>query len=361
MATVHALGGAGAVGSVAVGSRRRASSVLAVAFTLSVVLASCTGSEAPPEVSSAPPDPRVTGTLLVRSGFGGTFQLVELPDGDVTPLRMPDYFRTLSGFFDDDGSVIALLQLRDGVRLYRLSADDPPVALGPPLRGGDTMSHAGRSVLVAACGTPPFQRVLDLDAPSAWREVDAGCGAALSPDATSMVWSPDGTTLVQAPVDGSSVPMELADVAELQIPRGYERAPGFAPPIAWSDQGRATALTTLDGWQGVAVGDPPLAVPLGDRGAGPLQVYLDWQPGGSLRAVGSSTTLGGAVRVLGDGEPRVIALFGEPATGTVWSPDGSVVLAASNGAWAVVTPEGEWIWSRIVGRGEEPLDWWAAQ
>jgi hypothetical protein len=27
----------------------------------------------------------------------------------------------------------------------------------------------------------------------------------------------------------------------------------------------------------------------------------------------------------------------------------------------VVTPEGEWIWSRIVGRGEEPLDWWAAQ
>ncbi len=345
------------MGSVAVGSVRRPAA-LALAFAL--VLASCTGEGAPPEVVGAPTDPRVSGTLLVRSGFGGTFQLVELPDGDVTPLQMPQFFRTIAGFFDDDGSVIALLQLPDGVRLYRLSADDPPVALGPPLRGGDTMSHAGRSVLVAACGTPPFEQVLDLDAPATWREVDAGCGAALSPDAASMVWSPDGTTLVQAPVDGSSPPVEVGDVADLSIPRGYERDPGFAPPIAWSDRGRATALTTLDGWQGVAIDDPPRAVPLGDRGAGPLQVYLDWQPGGSLLAVGSSTTLGGTVRVLDDGRSRVIALFGEPATGTVWSPDGSVVLAASNGAWAVVTPEGDWIWSRIVGRGEEPLDWWAA-
>ena len=34
-------------------------------------------------------------TLVEIQRYGGTFQLVELPDGDVTPLRMPDYFRTL--------------------------------------------------------------------------------------------------------------------------------------------------------------------------------------------------------------------------------------------------------------------------
>jgi hypothetical protein len=331
---------------------------LAVAAAVAMLLASCTGGSTPSETASSAPDPRVRGTLLVRTGFGGAFAQVELPEGRETLLPMPDFLRTVSGFFDDDGSVVALLEVSQGARLYRLAVDEEPVALGPPLPAGDTLSHGGGSALVTGCGTPPFARVLDLSEPTTWRTVDAGCGAALSADARSAVWSPDGETLVEAPIDGSSAPVIIADVADLSVPAGVSPAPAFAPPIALAEQGRAVALTTLDGWQGVAVDtDPPAASPLGDRGAGPLQVYLDWQPDGPLLAVASSTTLGGIVRLVDDGEPRVIAMFREPANGTVWGPDGTALLAASNGVWAVVDLDGAWLWSRIVGRGQEPLDW----
>lgn len=331
---------------------------LAGAVVVAVLLASCTGASTPSENATTAPDPRVRGTLLVRAGFGGTFELVELPEGRETSLPMPNYVRTVSAYFDDDGSVVALLEVPEGARLYRLAADEEPLALGPPLPAGDTLSHGGGSVLVTGCGTRPFARVLDLSEPTAWRTVDAGCGAALSPDARSAVWSPDGETLVEGPIDGSTAPETVADVADLALPAGVEPAPTFASPIALVEQGRAVALTTLDGWQGVSVDtDPPTASPLGDRGAGPLQVYLDWQPEGELLAVASSTTLGGIVRLLDGGEPRVVAMFREPANGTVWSPDGTVLLAASNGVWAVVDLDGTWLWSRIVGRGQEPMDW----
>lgn len=332
----------------------------AVASLLALLLlAACTGSEDASETPSPSEDARVRGFVLNRAGFGGTFELVELPSAEVTPLRLPDFGRTVMGFFDEDGTVIALLEGPDGVALYRLAPDADPVALGDPLPAGDTMSHGGGSVLVTACTIPPAAHVLDLGvADPRWRPVEAGCGAALSPDGRTAAWSPDGAAIVEAPVDGSAPPSRVAEVDAMPVPEAAAPEAAFALPIAWQDEGRAV-LVASGGWQGVVLGeDPSTLTPLGDRGAGPLQVFLDWQPGAPVLAVGSSTSLGGTVRLVDDAGSRAVAIFGEPATGTAWSPRGDALLAASNGVWAVVTPEGEWLWSRIVGRGQEPLDWW---
>lgn len=334
--------------------RRTAASLLAM-----LLLAACTGGDDASVAPTPREDPRVGGVVLNRAGFGGTFELVELPSAEVTPLRLPNFGRTVMGFFDEDGTVIALLENPEGVALYRLAPDADPVALGAPLPGGDTMSHGGGSVLVTSCTVPPAAHVLDLRAADPrWRPVEAGCGAALSPDGRAAAWSPDGARLVEAPVDGSAPPSRVAQVDAMPVPEAAAAEAAFGLPIAWQDEGRAVLLAS-GGWQGVVLDeDPSTLTPLGDRGAGPLQVFLDWQPGAPVLAVGSSTSLGGTVRLIDDSGSRAVAIFREPATGTAWSPRGDALLAASNGVWAVVTPEGRWLWSRIVGRGQEPLDWW---
>lgn len=363
MATVCVPGGAGASGSVAVRDHPapgRGPSVVLAALTL--LLASCTGTGEAPSAAPVAPDPRVDGEVLLRTGFGNALAIVELPDVAPVPLRMPDYERMLTGFFDPDGNVVAVVAMPGGeVGLYRVAREAEPVPIGPALPYADTFSAAGGSVLATGCGVEPFARVLVLDTPDRWRTVDAGCGATLSPDAAWAAWSPDETEVVRAPVGGGRAPLPVLEIGDLPVPAALEGEAGFVGPLAWGDGGEQAVLVAGGGWQGAAVtGSAPTLDPLGDHGAGPAYAILDWQPGGSLLAVASTTAVGGVVRVFeAAGGSRVVAMFGMPVTGAVWSPDGRALLATSNSTWAVVAPDGTWLWSRLVDRGQEPLDWWA--
>jgi hypothetical protein len=363
MATVCVPGGAGVSGSVAVHDRpapvRGRSLVLAI---LMLVLVSCTGAGEAPSATPVALDPRVDGEVLLRAGFGNALAIVELPDVTPVPLRMPNYERMLGGFFDPEGNVVAVVAEPGGrVGLYRVARDAAPVPIGPTLPYADAYSAAGGSVLATGCGSEPFARVLDLDAPDRWHPVEAGCGATLSPDAAWVAWSPDGVQVLRAPVGGGRAPLQVFEIGDLPVPATLEEEARFVGPVAWGDAGEQAVLVAGDGWQGAAVTDPvPTVDPLGDHGAGPPFAILDWQPAGSLLAVASSTTVGGVVRLLEPaGGSRVAAMFGAPATGALWSPDGRALLATSNSTWAVVAPDGTWLWSRLVDRGQEPLDWWA--
>lgn len=266
------------------------------------------------------------------------------------------------GSFLEDGSILAVVQEDiDLDRAYRL-ADGAPEPLGPPLRDrfGLTFSVEGDTLLAASCGERPVGFVLDLAAPTEWRRVAASCGASLSPDAAAMAWSPDGRTLVRSPVDGGEPDpiLELGSIEGLSASMGGDLTIGV---VGWGSPG--VAVTAYGGDRQAAIvaaeGSAPYVAPLG--GTGPVaRAFLSWQPGGDLLAVMMWNNLEGIVRVLDPrtGESRIVAMVQEPPRGMVWSPSGDVVLAGTDLRWVYVAPDGEWLRSVPVARGDSlQLDW----
>ncbi|MGZ8565982.1 MAG: hypothetical protein ACXWXS_02910 [Actinomycetota bacterium] len=304
----------------------------------------------------------MSGSVLIATSFMSGLAIVELPDGPPQELRLPRAVRVLTGFFEPDGSVVAVIEQPVGrVRIYRASVDARPSPLGPALGGYFTFSLAGRTLLAAGCGARPVGYLLDLDTPDGWREVDAGCGASLSADAGSLAWSRDGVTLLERPVDGKGEEriLDLAKVEEL--PAGIDRSARIDGSPAWGPDAMALAVTTEEHSAVVvaASDQEPVIGPLGRR-APASAVLLAWQPDGTELAVASSSTLEGVVRLFGvtAGASPVVAVFSSPPVGLVWSPNGDALLAASEVRWTFMSPEGDWLWSLPVLRGDaQPLAW----
>lgn len=314
-------------------------------------------------IGGSRPDPRLRGTVLVSTNFRGGLATVELPDGTPQEIELPGTFRVVFGSFLEDGSILAVVETQPGDRVYRL-ADGPPEPLGPPLRDrfGLTFSVVGDTLLAAGCGERPVGHVLDLNAPTEWRPVQASCGASLSPDAGSMVWSPDGRTLVRSSVGGDGAPEPVLELGEIE---GLAETMGSGITIGnefgWGDPGLAATAFSGDRQAAIVVREdlPPFVAPLG--GTGPVaRAFLSWQPGGTLLAVMMWNNLEGILRIVDpDGEDaRIVAMLQEPPRELVWSPDGEAILAGTDLRWVFVAADGTWLRSIPVARGDSlPLDW----
>ena len=352
---------AAAISSRGMGIRSRRYRLLVVA---SVVLAACTTERPEAAPSRAPAvDSRIDGTLLVFTGFRSGLATIDLPGDDPEPLVLPEEGAfARDGYFLPDGSVLGLLQTGiDRIGAFILSADDPSVALGRPLRGEFTFSFAGDRLLAARCVPRPGAFVLDVHTPAdGWHEIDGSCGATLSPAGDAVVWSPDGRRVVEAPLGGDGGERTMLDVAELRgMPPGLDEETSVIGRLDWSSQGLAVPLGTTERQAAAVLGpDGEVTVAaLGNRGAG-LGAALAWQPGGDLLASGAWSNLEGAVRLSSRDETRVVAIHPDPIAGLVWSPDGEVLLAASNTRWTFVAADGAWLRSVPVPRGESlPLAW----
>src|SRR5918996_1597979 len=207
-----------------------------------VVLAACTTGRpetGPPRAPSV--DPRIDGTLLVFTGFRSGLATIELPGDDPRPLMLPEEGAFARGaFFLPDGSVLGTLQLGfDRMGAFILSEDHPPVALGPALRGEFTSSLSGDRLLAARCVPRPNAFVLDLNTPSAgWRETPGSCGAMLSPEGDTFVWSPDGRFLLEAAVERGGDAEKVLDVAELSnMPPGMDDGVSIIGRLDWGRRG----------------------------------------------------------------------------------------------------------------------------
>jgi hypothetical protein len=143
------------------------------------------------------------------------------------------------------------------------------------------------------------------------------------------------------------------------MPPGMDEGASVIGRLDWGPQGLAIPLGTNER-QAAAVVTPDgekHVTALGNRGAG-LGAAFVWQPGGDLLATGAWSNLEAAVRLSSREETRVVAIHPDPIAGLVWSPDGEVLLAASNTRWTFVASDGTWLRSVPVPRGESlPLAW----
>jgi hypothetical protein len=302
--------------------------------------------------------------VLVFTGFRGGLATVELPDGDPRPLALPEGpSYVLAGYFLNDGSVVAVVERGfERVGAFRLGPDERPVALGGPLRGTFTFSFAGGVLLAARCDARPAAYLLDVTSTAGWERVEGACGATLSPDGDTLVWTPDGRTVLRAATDGRADPETILDVTQIAgLPPGVAEEPEIIGELRWSRDGLAIPLGSSERQAAAVVGleGDVDVTPLGERGAG-IGSILAWQPEGELLAAGSWSNLEAVVRVfpVGSEDARVVAILPEQVAGLVWSPNGDVLLAASQSNWTFVTPEGAWVRSIPVRRGDSlPLAW----
>jgi hypothetical protein len=345
-----------------IGRRRARGAALAL-----LLLAACESREPAPAGAPRGEDPRVRGSVLVANGFFlGGLSVVELPDGEPQPVPMPRARPVQAGWFMDDGSVVAVLdEGGGGVRVYRSGVGERPLAVGAVLDGVFTFSFAGGAVLAADCSSArPSAYVLEVAAGADWRRIEATCGAALAPDAGSVAWSPDGRTVVEADVAGGPARTTLDLDALDDVPASLRGDLEVGGELRWGEAGLAIPIGTSER-QAVAIvrdGGEVHVAPLGHQGAG-LAPSFAWQPGAHLLAVASWTNLEGALRIVdaAAAQERVVGLQGDPFATIVWSPDGDVLLAASDTWWRFVTPDGTWIRSIPVGRGNSlPLAWRSA-
>jgi WD40-like Beta Propeller Repeat len=333
---------------------------------LVVLPTSCVGDDGVPNGGRATAsDPRLRGSLLVFTSFRGGLSTIELPDGDARPLDMPagpSYL--LAGYFADDGSVVAVVERGiERARAYRLGHDERPVALGPMLRGVFTFSLAGDALVAAECGARPAAFLLNVASQAEWERIDGACGATLSPDGSSLAWSPDGHTLMEASADGTGSARAILDIREISgLPPGMQEDVEIIGELRWGPNGLAIPLGTSER-QAVAVlsaGGNVDVTPLGNHGAG-VDSLLAWEPeGGDMLAAATWSNLEAVLRVfqVGQGESRVVAMHPDPIAGLVWSPDGKVLLAASQAQWTFVTPGGDWLRSTPITRRDSlPLAW----
>jgi hypothetical protein len=330
-----------------------------------VLLSGCVSDEGSPAPRPAGDDLRLRGSVLVANGFfQGGLSVIELPDGEPQPVPMPESRPVQAGFFLEDGSVVAVMDQGGGTfQAYRSSPDGEPVALGGQLDGVFTFSLAGEVLLAADCAAVrPSVYVVDVVSPTEWQRVEGACGAALSPDGTSFAWQRDGRHLIETPVAPATEPRTILDVRQIDgLPAAMTGDLAIGGELRWGEPGLALSVETGERQAAVVVGedDAVHVAPLGPQGAG-LRPGFAWQPGGDLLAISSWSNIEGVLRIFDPGadQTRVVGLQGDPFSGLVWSPDGDVLLAASDSWWTFVSPDGTWIRSIPVGRGSSlPLAW----
>lgn len=326
-----------------------------------LVAFACTG-ERRTAPTDAGADVRLSGSVLARMQAGTTLVIIDPDDGSERPVRMPaGTVLAHRASFAPDGSIVAVVEApygRPGV--YRLGIDQDPRPLGPPLHGTFTFDIEANSVLAAGCDRPGIGFVLDLEAPSTWRRVDAACGAALSPDGRSVATPVDGNSVRVVAIDGTAAPATVLSLDELA--RGsLSDGARITGQIAWDDQGMAFTVGSADVESLVVVLDAGTATiePLGAH-AEWIETMLVWQPGGSLLAAAGATRLEGLVRIADprSGDVRVVAILREPPSGIAWAPDGRVLLASTLGRWTFLGPDGAWLRVLPYSRGRAmPMDW----
>jgi hypothetical protein len=260
-----------------------------------------------------------------------------------------------------DDLVAVVVSPPGGATVVRVGPSAAPSAVGPPLRGSReaafrSLSIAKDTALVADCKNVS---VLDTAGPGGWRSVGRGCWAALSPDASSLAYSPDGQTVLRGTATDLSRGRIMFDVAE-DVDLDTEERPTLFGAPAWSEDG--IAFVAIAGNQaGVFLRRPggeimPLLQEKLLKTARPP--ILAWAPGGGVLAMMDDLGSGGVLRTFDaeDGTRRVVALDALAFDGLVWSPDGSsLATLTSAGALLVVGADGVWrdrvetTWNDILG------------
>jgi hypothetical protein len=331
------------------------------------LVAAClaTGCTAPAStVSRTPASPAPSGSIVAFTQNAASPPLVAF---DVRASTI----RSLGAATRDPAASTAALQGDDLVAVVvsppgratvvRVGPSGAPSAVGPALQGQReaafrSLSIANDTALVADCRNVS---VLDTAAPGRWRSVGRGCWAALAPDASSLVYSPDGRTVLRATPDDASRGRILFDVAE-GLDLGADERPALFGAPAWGEDG--IAFVAIAGDQaGVFLRRPGgeivrlLQEKLLKTARPPI---LAWEPGGRVLAMMDDLGSGGVLRTFDpeDGTRRVVALDALAFEGLVWSPDGSsLATLTSAGALLVVGADGVWrarvetTWNDVLG------------
>lgn len=327
------------------------------------VLAACTSDDATPPVPPSP-DIRLTGSVLARTEIGRALVVIDPRDGTEQPVTMPPgsilvHFAS----FAEDGSILAAVEGPYGrFGAYRLGVDADPEPLGPMLRGAFTFDGDDRSILAASCNDQRTGYVLDVADPTAWREVDAECGAALSPDGGSFATPVARTRVDVVPVDAASEASTVFAIEDVDASVGFvPKDAHIAGRIAWDTHGLAFTIGTDEIESLVVVPDDgTVTVETFGKHAEWIETTLAWQPGGSLIGAAGATQIEGIVRMAdaATGGSRVVAILREPPFGIVWSPDGRVLLASTLGRWTFLGTDGAWLRVLPYSRGRAlPMDW----
>jgi hypothetical protein len=325
------------------------------------MVASCTAAPAPSR-SAGPPPP--AGSILAFTQNTQGPPLVAFDVRGTTVHAVGDVARdpAAAAAAPFEGGLLAVVVATTGrATVVRVGGATAPDEIGPVLDGSRdvpyrSLSIARDRVVVADCDRVA---VLDTAAARSWHHVGSGCWAALAPDATGIVYSPDGRTVVRTASAGSPrdrVLFDLADVVDL----GTARPPRLFGAPAWG--GAGIAFTAVAGDQaGVFLLRPDgdvvtlLREKLLKTARPPI---LSWGPDGRLLAMMDDLGNGGVLRTFdpSTGERRVVALDGLGFDGLVWSPDGSsLATLTSAGALLVVGTDGVWrarvqtTWNGMLG------------
>lgn len=367
---------------------------LRAAAAILVVASACSSPDSSLRSDRSQADKRITGAVLARApssaaGPGDRLVSVDLPSGRMRAFRGPEKAGFPFEGFWLDGAARGpeAVELADfdgrGARLFRLSLDRPPQALGPLLRGpvADT-DASGSLVAVARCGRPsaPEQRdgvfVIDVNHPTRWRRVARGCSAALSPDGSRVAYSPDGRTIRTLPLDGSGSSEVVADLDALGRniegkglrPAGSLKRGGggrISPAdLRWGPGGIALGVRSRQSNVIVVArpGERPVfeAITPADNDFFPV---LSWRPeSDSLGVLSNSGGYVDAIGVVRLFDPRraeleVISAVSQPSYTMVWSPSGDALVTGDDrNAWTFISPSGRWI-EQLPSPRAIPLDW----
>jgi hypothetical protein len=327
----------------------------------SLVAASCTVAPEPVRSATPPPPP------------GAIVALTENPQAP--PLVAFDVrsstIRSLGQVARDPAATTAVLHGDDlfavvvssqgRASVVRVNGSSPPLTVGDRLDGPREATYRSLSIardlaLVANCRSVS---ILDTSAPGPWRSVGRGCWAALAPDGSSLVYSPDGRTVLRTDASGRRRGRMLFEVGKA-VDLGTDEPPTLFGPPAWGDAG--IAFTAIAGDQaGVFLRRPDgdivrlLQEKLLKTARPPV---LAWKPDGGDLAMMDDLGSGGALRIFdpADGSSRVVALDALAFDGLVWSPDGSsLATLTSAGALLVVGTDDVWrarvetTWNAVLG------------
>ena len=337
--------------------RQRTSAVRAVAL-IAFASAACTSSpsETPPE----PPD--VAGAIFAVSTVE-TAPLVrfDMPSLELTPSgTVPSDPAASSASVAASGDIVVGLISRGGAaRVFHVGRAGSTEQIGPTLR----VASDERPSIVVVAGTAVVAdcsavRVLDIAQPSGWRRVGTGCSSGLSADGASVVFSPDGRSVVSC-VLPCERPREIVDADAIASTIPDAEPWRIFGPIAWSEVG--VAFTAKSGERvGFFVADPNGQVETvareepQDRSSTPV---LAWDPTGALLAIVDNLGTGGTLRLFdpSTGAQRVIALDPLAFDGLAWSPDGTALgTITSADAFLVVGTDERWrlrvetTWSELL-------------
>jgi WD40 repeat protein len=261
-----------------------------------------------------------------------------------------------------EGDVTNLMTATDRTaRAYRISSVGAAQPLGPSLPLPDnspaTVSTNDRTAVVGAC-TAVWS--FAFASGSRWIRVGRGCWAGPSADGRTVLFSPDGKSIVRRELRGGDDHI-LFRTAELERSMSVSDVPLLVGSPASGPTGTAFAVRAgdqlgvfiLDG-SGTAI--PVLQEPYSNTFRVPR---LAWQPSANVLAVADDVGPGGGVLRLFDARTRVlrtVALDPQGYAGMRWSPDGTSIAAlTSSSSLVVVDPSGRWLlrvktdWRGLLG------------